>query len=244
MNLYWRSQGHKTVKMERSSSSAFPSYISGVHHLGWHFCTCDLFSPTIKVVTFRLHGWCIQGVRVFLLPAFTCLGHKWQEPLSLCDGMHVCTDWTSVYILMWKSFWGMVSEPMLTPREKFPLWEKSPRRRIEPTMLYHAGQRAQHTTNKLFQPPEGFFFLLFFYFSHKLVDRPGWVWIRCCYESGAHFLSLIFYSREEMQNYVRSWLQTSWEFAVHAKTVCLHLSCRTQVGERVGRWVPRLQTCR
>ena len=26
---------------------------------------------------------------VFLLPAFTCLGHKRQDLLSLCDGMHV-----------------------------------------------------------------------------------------------------------------------------------------------------------
>ena len=45
---------------------------------------------TIKVVTFRLRGWCVLGV--FLLPAFTRLGHERQDLLSPCDEMHVCTD--------------------------------------------------------------------------------------------------------------------------------------------------------
>ena len=44
----------------------------------------------------------------------------------------------------------MESEPMLTPREN-PLYQKnSPQRRIEPMMLYQAGQQSQHSTNKLF----------------------------------------------------------------------------------------------
>ena len=47
-------------------------------------------NPTIKVVTFRLRGWCVLGV--FLLPAFTRLGHERQDLLSPCDEMHVCTD--------------------------------------------------------------------------------------------------------------------------------------------------------
>ena len=47
----------------------------------------------------------------------------------------------------------MDSEPMLTPREKSSLTkQKSPQRKIEPTTLHQAGQRAQHTTNELFQP--------------------------------------------------------------------------------------------
>ena len=62
---------------------AFPSYISGVHHFWVRFLR-------IKVVTFRLHGWCVLGV--FLLPAFTRLGHERQDLLSPCDEMHVCTD--------------------------------------------------------------------------------------------------------------------------------------------------------
>ena len=48
------------------------------------------FNPTIKVVTFCLRGWCVLGV--FLLPAFTHLGHERQDLLSPCDEMHVCTD--------------------------------------------------------------------------------------------------------------------------------------------------------
>ena len=70
---------------------AFPSYISGVHHFGVRFLRMwPFFNPTIKVVTFRLRGWCVLGV--FLLPAFTRLGHERQDLLSPCDEMHVCTD--------------------------------------------------------------------------------------------------------------------------------------------------------
>ena len=54
---------------------------------------CDFFfffNPTSDMVTFHLHGWCMLGV--FLLLAFTCLGHERQDLLSLCHGMHVCID--------------------------------------------------------------------------------------------------------------------------------------------------------
>ena len=68
------------------SSSAFPSYISGVHHFGWDFCECG----RIEVVTFSIRGWCTLGM--FLLPVFARLGHECQDRLSPCDGMHVCTD--------------------------------------------------------------------------------------------------------------------------------------------------------
>ena len=69
----------------------FSSYISGVHHFWVRFLRMSPFSnPTIKVVTFRLHGWCMLGV--FLLPAFTHLGHERRDLLSLCDEMHVCAD--------------------------------------------------------------------------------------------------------------------------------------------------------
>ena len=49
-----------------------------------------VFFPTFEVVTFRFRGWCMLGV--FLLPAFTRLGHECQDHLSPCDGMHVRTD--------------------------------------------------------------------------------------------------------------------------------------------------------
>ena len=69
-------------------------------------------NPTTEVVTFRLRGWCMR--------IFTHVGHECQDLLSPCNGMHVCTDYTSVYTLIQKSFGGMESEPMLTPREKLP----------------------------------------------------------------------------------------------------------------------------
>ena len=65
--------------------------------------------------------------------------------LSPCNRMHMCTDLTSVYSLIQKSFEGMESEPMVTPRDKSPLPEAQ--RMFEPAMLRHAGQRAQHTTD-------------------------------------------------------------------------------------------------
>ena len=52
---------------------------------------CDRFlNPTIEIVRICLRGWCMLGV--FLLPAFTHLGHEHQDLFSLCDGIHVFTD--------------------------------------------------------------------------------------------------------------------------------------------------------
>ena len=70
-----------------------------------------VFIPTVEVVTVRLSGWCILGV--FLLPAFMHQGHKSQNLLSLCDGMHACTDYTSVYTLIQKSFREWNQSPTL-----------------------------------------------------------------------------------------------------------------------------------
>ena len=64
---------------------------------------------------------------VFLLLAFTHVGHKCQDLLNPCDGMHMYTDLISVHTLMQKSSWGMESESMLTPREKYPLLEAQSR---------------------------------------------------------------------------------------------------------------------
>ena len=96
-----------------------------------------VLNPTIEIVTFRLRGWCMLGV--FLLPAFTLLGHECLGLLTPCHGMHVCTDQASVYTLIQKN------NPL--NRKIFP------QRRIEPRTLHQAGQRAQHTTNELFQQP-------------------------------------------------------------------------------------------
>ena len=63
------------------------------------------FNPTIEVVTFHLRRRCVLGV--FLLFVFTCLGHECQDLLSPCDGIHVCTDWISIYTIIRKNFWGI-----------------------------------------------------------------------------------------------------------------------------------------
>ena len=61
-------------------------YLWGSPLLGEVFAYVTVFfNPTIKVVTFRLRGWCVLGV--FLLPAFTRLGHERQDLLSPCDEM-------------------------------------------------------------------------------------------------------------------------------------------------------------
>ena len=58
--------------------------------LGEIFVYVTTFNPTIEVVTFCLRGWCMLDV--FLLPAFTRLGHECQDLLSLRNRMHVCID--------------------------------------------------------------------------------------------------------------------------------------------------------
>ena len=85
------------------------------------------FNPTIEVVTFRLCGWCMLGV--FMLPAFSRLGHKCRNLLSPCNGIHVHKDWTSIYTLIRKSFGGMASEPMLTPSGKIPSTKKKKKKK-------------------------------------------------------------------------------------------------------------------
>ena len=75
---------------------------------------------------------------VFLLPAFTRLGHERQDLLSPCDEMHVCTD--MVILSSKRVFGGMEFESMLTPREKSPPPENVPRGGSNPRCC---GQRAQ-----------------------------------------------------------------------------------------------------
>ena len=80
------------------------------------------FNPTIEVVIFCLRGWCM--LELLLLPAFIRLGHERQDLLSPCNEIHAFTDYTSIYTLIQKSFYGMESEPMLAPREKHPLYRR------------------------------------------------------------------------------------------------------------------------
>ena len=63
---------------------------SEVHQLWGDNCACHPFYLTTEVITFCLHGWCMLGM--FLLLAFTRLGHEFQDLMSLCNGMHACLD--------------------------------------------------------------------------------------------------------------------------------------------------------
>ena len=67
-----------------------------------------------------------------------------------------------------KEFKGMESEPMLTPREKSPLLEVQSR--MEPVMLHHAGQQAQHNTS--WAIPEPFWSCTLFSLSFRLFHNP------------------------------------------------------------------------
>ena len=105
------------------------------------------FNPTIKVVTFRLRGWCVLGV--FLLSAFTRQGHERQDLLSPCDEMHVCTDWTSVYTLIRTSIGGNGVWTHVNSKGKIPSTENVPRGGSNPR---RCGQRAQALPTELFRP--------------------------------------------------------------------------------------------
>ena len=119
--------------------------------------TVTVSNPTIEVDTFRLWGWCMLDV--FMLPAFIRLGHECQDLLSPCDES-ACVHRLDLglYSHLKEGFFcfvfffflgggggGEESEPMLTPGEQSLLPEAQ--RRFEPVTLYHAGHRAQHTTD-------------------------------------------------------------------------------------------------
>ena len=158
----------KAWNMYTSSSSAFSSYFSGVHHVWshwWDICVCDRFliQPQIRgshiPFSWMVHaGWVFFVVVVVVfLPAFTHLGHECQDLLSLCNGMHVHTDyWLDLSLHSHpKEFGRNGVRTHVNFKGKKSLYQaKFTQQRIEPTMLHQAGQWAQHTTNELFRPPD------------------------------------------------------------------------------------------
>ena len=95
-----------------------------------------------------MDGACL--VCLFLLPAFTCLGHECQDLLSV--RWNACGHRLDLGLYSHpKEFWG---NGVRTHGKNFLYRKNSPQRSIEPTALHQAEQRAQHTTNKLFQPPD------------------------------------------------------------------------------------------
>ena len=104
---------------------------------------------------------------VFLLPAFTRLGHERQDLLSPCDEMHdldlgLYSHPKEVFFFFFflggGGGGGMEFEPMLTPRNKSPLPENFPRGGSNPR---RCGQRAQ-TRPRSYSVPR-----FFMYFSRK-----------------------------------------------------------------------------
>ena len=88
------------------------------------------FNPTIEVVTFRLRGLCMLGV--FLLPAFTRLGHECQD---LFDCYVHRLD-LGLYSHS-KEFWGNGVRTHVNSKGIIhSTGKKSPQRRIEPTTLH------------------------------------------------------------------------------------------------------------
>ena len=106
------------------------------------------WEPCIKVVTFRLHGWCVLGV--FLLTAFTRLGHDvrifWVRAMKC---MRAQTR-PRFILSSERVFGGMEFEPMLSPREKSPLPENIPRGGSNP---WRCGQRVQTLPTSYSGPP-------------------------------------------------------------------------------------------
>ena len=92
------------------------------------------------MVTFRLCGWCM--LVVFLLPAFTSLGHECQDLLSLCDGMHV---WHRLDLGLYshpEEFLGNGVRTHVNSKGKIPLPEK----------LLRGGWNPQHCFKQDSQP--------------------------------------------------------------------------------------------
>ena len=127
-----------------------PAISLGFTIFGWDFCVCGrFFNPTIKVVTFRLRGWCLVGA--FLLLAFTRPGHERQD-LWVHAMKCVCAQTRPrVYTLIRKFFWGNGVWTHVNSNGKIPSTGKFPQRRIEPVTLWTA---SPNTTNDRFRPPE------------------------------------------------------------------------------------------
>ena len=68
-----------------------------------YLCMWRFYNPTIEVVTFCLHGWCMLGV--FLLLAFAPLGHECQDFLALVMEC-MCTQTRLQFVLASEIVWG------------------------------------------------------------------------------------------------------------------------------------------
>ena len=143
-----------------ASSSAFPNYISGIHHSGWDFCLCNH-----SLVTLCPHGWYMLDV--FLLLAFTRLEHEVRI-------FWVCAQTRPQFILSSERVLGEWSHNPSLLQGKNPLYRKnSPYRKIEPTTLHQAGQWPQHTHNWAIPAPTNTNPMIFFFFFFFFLRSPA-----------------------------------------------------------------------
>ena len=165
-----------------SPSSAFPSYISGSPFWVRFLRMWLFFNPAIEVVTFHLHGWCMLGV-------FCCWhsqGHVCQDLLSLCDGMYVCTDETSVYPLIQKSLRGGGGENgvithIISKGKKIPFtWKILCRKGSNPHHCMKQDSKLNilpMSYSGLMLSPSFKVALIFMVCSHILCKSPSVIWL-------------------------------------------------------------------
>ena len=135
-----------------SSSCAFPARSLGFVIFWWDVYVCDCFA-------FKSNHWGSHIPSLWMVRDGCVSAAGIDPPRTRMLGSFESVQWNacvhrqdlSLYLHP-KEFGGMESEPMLTPREKFPLPENSPERRMEPRTLHQAGQGAHHSTNKLVWP--------------------------------------------------------------------------------------------
>ena len=115
-----------------SSSSEFPALSLGFTILGEIFAYMTIFLSNHRGSHIP-SLWMVRAECVFVASIHPSRTWWMSGFFNPCEGMHVCTDLTSVYTLIRKSFVGTESEAMLTPRgKKSPLPEAQ--RMVEPTI--------------------------------------------------------------------------------------------------------------
>ena len=120
-------------RSHHSSSSAFPSYISGVHHSSPSSSTFPAISLGFTILL-RL-----RSPNISL--GFTVLLFLLRSNLYLLG--------SPFFFFFYVNSKGKIPS---TSKKKKKKKKSSPQRRIEPTTLHQARQRAQHATNELFRP--------------------------------------------------------------------------------------------
>ena len=108
-----------------TSSSAFPATSPGFTILGEicaYVTVCFFFNPTIEVVTFHFRGWCMLDV--FLLPAFTRLGHECHNLLSPECMECMCAQTRPWFMLSSERVFGDWSQNPCELQAKNPLYQK------------------------------------------------------------------------------------------------------------------------